>query len=333
MHLHHLATLATVAGSAAALLSAPVLSQESPDRYPSRPITFIMPFTAGGATDIENRPYAEEASKLLGKPVVLDFKPGNPARIGYAVVAKGAPDGYTIISASDSISLIAILEKNLPYDPVKDLQPVTVMTKWTTVMISSPMFPARNAKEMIAYARANPPGKLNWADSVANGSGHLEALYINSLLGITGTHIHYKGNSQSMLDMSEGRVDLTTTRMLPALPDIRAGRRKALAVLTAERSPLLPDVPTLRESDPALRNFEGNSWVGVMTTSGIPPAILKKLSDTFMKVAKSPANAKLKAEQGGAPWGSTPEEFQKMLDTQLGRWREVVNKFNIKPED
>jgi tripartite-type tricarboxylate transporter receptor subunit TctC len=327
-------TMWSVAAALASTLAIqPALAQDPAANFPTKPISFVMPFAAGGATDLENRPYADEASRMLGKPVVLDFKPGNPGRIGYAYVAKAAPDGYPILSASNTLALVMTLDRDLPYDPMKSLQPVTLMTKWTTIMLSSPKFAANNAREMIAYARANPPGKLLWADSAANGSGHLQGLWITGLLGITATHVHYKGNSQSMIDMAAGRVDITTTRMLPAMPDIKSGARKALAVLSLERSPLLPDVPTLAESDPALKGYEGNSWVGIMTTGGVPPTILKKLNDTFVRIAKSPANVKLKISEGGTAVGSTPEDMRKAIASEAEDWAKLVRKFNIKAEE
>jgi tripartite-type tricarboxylate transporter receptor subunit TctC len=299
-------------------------AQESADKFPSRPITLISPLAAGGPTDIEMRPYADEMSRLLGKPVVVDFKAGAGGSIAYSFLAKAPPDGYNLVFASDGLTISMALDKGLTYDPAKDFQPVTLMTQWTLLIVGSPHFPPRNGREYLAYAKANP-GKVNWADAGPGSTNHMAGVWINGLAGANVTFIHYKGAAQYYADMEAGRADLTLTRLFGALPQVKAGRLIPLAVSSAQRSPLLPDVPTLQESGVPYVN---SNWLGFIAPAGMQPGVLAKLSDALMKTARTPANVKRKIEQGGMAVGNTPEEFRQHILIEAEKWREVVAKYN-----
>jgi len=311
---------------AGACWSGNALAEEAVERFPSRPITLISPLGAGGPTDTELRQYADELTRSLGKPVIADFKAGAGGRIAYTFLAKAPPDGYNMVFASDSLTISMVLDKDLTYDPAKDFQPVTLMTRWTTLIVASPHFPPNNGKEYFAYARANPD-KVNWATAGPGSSNHMSGAWINGLAGTSVTYIHYKGAAQYYADMAAGRADLTSTRLFGALPSVRTGRLKAIAVSSAQRSPLLPDVATLQES--GLPNYESSSWLGFIAPAGLPPAILGKLSDALMKIARTPANMERKIKEGGVAIGSTPEEFRKHILEGAAKWKEVVAKFNV----
>lgn len=312
-----------------AVLSGTALAQEAVERFPSRPITVYSPLAAGGPTDIELRGYTDELTKLLGKPVIIDFKAGAGGRIAYATLAKSAPDGYSMVFASDGLTISMALDKDLTYDPARDFEPVTLMTRWTTLIAGSPSFPPNNGREYFAYARANP-GKVNWATAGPGSSNHLSGAWINGMAGTKVTFIHYKGAAQYYVDMAAGRADLTSTRLFGALPAVRSGKLKAIAVSSAQRSPLLPDVPTIQES--GLPTYENSSWLGFIAPSGLQPAVLAKLSDSLMKIARSPANVERKIKEGGVAIGSTPEEFRQHILQEAAKWKDVVAKYNVVKE-
>ena len=311
---------------AGAFLHSHAHAQEPAERFPSRPITLISPLGAGGPTDTELRLYADELTRMLGKPVIADFKAGAGGRIAYAFLAKAPPDGYNMVFASDSLTISMALDKDLTYDPARDFQPVTLMTRWITLIVASPHFPPNNGKEYFAYALANPE-KVNWATAGPGSSNHMSGAWINGLAGTTVTYVHYKGAAQYYADMAAGRADLTSTRLFGALPSVRTGRLKAIAVSSVQRSPLLPDVGTLQEA--GLANYENSSWLGFIAPVGLPPEILGKLSEAFRKIARSPANMERKIREGGIAIGSTPDEFRKHILEGAAKWKEVVAKFNV----
>jgi tripartite-type tricarboxylate transporter receptor subunit TctC len=325
----HITSTVGLCGALAVVLVADLAhAQEPASQYPSKPVSIVLPFTPGGSTDVEAREYGDALAKALGKPFVLDYKPGGGGVLAYTHTAKSAPDGYTVVFAGDALTISMAMDKDLPYDP-KSLQPISMMTKWTQMMVAGHHLPIGNAKDYFAYGRANP-GKINWGDSGLGGVSHLVGVLINSLAGVNVTYVHYKGTAQLYLDMIAGRVDATSGRLLGTLPAVKSGKAKALAVSSARRSPLLPDVPTLQEA--GLKGYDNNGWVGFMGPGGMPPATLKKLVDTLIVIAKAPENVRKKINEGGVAVGSTPAEFREYIANETAKWQEIVTKYKIQRE-
>jgi tripartite-type tricarboxylate transporter receptor subunit TctC len=298
--------------------------------YPAKPVRVIVPFPAGGATDILTRVVSEKLAVRLGQPVVVDNKPGAGANIGAEAAAKSAPDGYTFLMGSiASHSIATSYYRNLGYDLRRDLVPVCLVGYITNVLIVTPGLPAKNVAELIAYARANP-GKLTFASSGTGGLIHLTGEMFRLQAGIDIVHVPYKGTSFFLPDLMEGRVSMSLDTLPPYVSHIKSGKVRALAVTTAKRSPVYPDLPTVSES--GLPGFESVAIYGFFAPAGTPADIIALVNRETNAVLRMPEVVAKLAEQGIEAAGSTPEAMGAIVQSEIARWAKVMRDADIKPE-
>jgi len=292
--------------------------------WPSKPIKWIVPFAPGGTTDILARTVAEKLAPVLGQPVVIENKPGAGGGVGAEFTAKAAPDGYTIMGGTISTHAInASLYNKLPYDPVKDFVAITLIARVPNMLVVNPAIPASNVKELIALLKANP-GKYSFASSGNGTSQHLSGELFKSMAGVEMQHIPYKGSPPALQDVMGGQVTMTFDNITTAWPLAKAGKLRALAVTTATRSAIAPDVPTLAES--GLPGFEVGSWQGVFAPAGTPPEIVKRLNVEIVKILNLPDVKEKLTGLGAEPVGNSSEEFSAMVKAEVVKWADVVKK-------
>ena len=309
-----------------AVLSVPAFAQASlGEGYPTKPVMIIVANVSGGATDVETRMYAQKLSEALGKPFVVEYKPGAGGSIGAAFVAKATPDGYTLLVASTSFPVVPAFKEDLPYDVVKDFAPLSLMSKRPTVLIVHPSYPAKNLKEYVAYTKTNP-GKTSFGTSGNGGVQHLAGAWLHSTIGTEVTFVHYKGANAVIPDLIAGRVHAFPANFITAMPLIRSGKVRALATLSLERSSLLPELPTASEE--GVSGFELPSWVGLVTTGGVPSVVVSRLSGELTKIAKAPDILK-KMGEDTVMVGSSPTQFGDLIRTEVTRWRHLVKTLGI----
>jgi tripartite-type tricarboxylate transporter receptor subunit TctC len=307
------------AGTAAAALAAPALALAQ-----ARPIRIIVPFTAGGAIDVTTRLIAEKASAQLGT-IVIDNKPGGGGGIGVDMVAKAAPDGHTIgIAAVAMHAINPWLYSKLPYDPVKDFAPITQMVRIPNVLVMNADTARRlkiaSLKDFLAYARANP-GKLNYASGGNGSAGHLGGEMFKARAGFFAVHIPYNGGGPSQLALLSGQVDYTLDNLATVGPNLRAGKVVALAVTSLQRSPLLPDVPTMAEVFPG---FEVDTWWGLIAPAGTPKEVVARLNGAFVAALQAPDTRTRFSQMLAEPVSGTPEQFADLIRRELTRYEGVV---------
>jgi tripartite-type tricarboxylate transporter receptor subunit TctC len=305
------------------------LAQSTADYpLPSKPVRVIVSAGTGGGADIAARMYAQKLSEITKRSFVIDNRPGAGGTIGQALGAQAAPDGYTLLTVAPAFTFAPSLYQNLPFNPVKDFAPVSLVSKTLFMLVAHPSLPARSVRELIALARSRP-GALNL--SITNGAtNHLFAAYFTSAANIKVTFIPYKGGQQDIMDMMAGHIHMTMGAMFTFLPYIKSGKARALAITAAERSATLPDLPTMAES--GLRGFEASSWHGWLAPAGTPTAIVYRLSEDLARVVRSPDIAKRLADEGGVPVGSTPDQFRLLIAEEIARWGKVVKDSGIRVE-
>ena len=316
--------IAGCAGVAFAMLSSLAAAQS----WPNKPIRYIVPFAAGGTTDILARTIGEKLTVALGQPVIVENKPGAGGGVGAAEVAKAPPDGYTIMGGTISTHAInASLYTSLPYDPVKDFVAITLIARVPNMLVVNNDIPAKNVAELIKLMKANP-GKWNFASAGNGTSQHLSGELFKGMAGVEMQHIPYKGSPPALTDVMGGQVSMTFDNITTAWTLAKAGKLKALAVTTAKRSPIAPDVPTLAES--GLPGYEIGSWQGVFGPAGIPPEIVKRLNTEIVKIINAPDVQKKLVELGAEPVANSPEEFAAFVKTEVVKWGDVVKKSGAK---
>lgn len=290
--------------------------------YPTRAITLIVPFPAGGTTDILGRFVGQALSAAWNQPVVVENRGGAGGNIGAAAVAKAAPDGYTLLVGTVGTHAInASLYAKMPYDTLKDFAPVTQIASVPNMLVVTPSLPVGSVTELIAYAKANP-GKLNMASSGNGTSIHLSGELFKVMTGVDMVHVPYKGSAPALNDLMAGQVQLMFDNMPSALPQVKGGTLKALAVTTATRSPAMPDLPTVAEA--GVPGFEASSWFGVFAPAGTPKEIVAKLQTEIARILKSPEMTERLAQQGAVAVGNTPDEFGAYVQSELVKWAGVV---------
>ncbi|MGB7541166.1 MAG: tripartite tricarboxylate transporter substrate binding protein, partial [Burkholderiales bacterium] len=297
--------------------------------YPARAIRIIVPQSAGGSTDLVARPLAQQLAEALKQPVVVENRPGAGSVIGTDLVAKAAPDGYTLLAVAASFSISPALYKQLPFDPVRDFEPITLLSAFPNVLVVQPSLPVKSVQELIAYARARP-GQLNYSSSGVGTGTHLSMELFRHLTGIGMVHVPYKGGAPSVNALLAGEVQVTLATISTALPHVKAGKLRALAVTAAQRSPALPDVPTIAES--GVPGYDYSSWVGLLAPAKTPPAVVGRLRAEAARIVHTPQMKTIFAREGAEPVGDTPEEFGAIIKTEVGRWRQVVEAAGIKAD-
>lgn len=314
--------------TAIAIAAGPCLAQTAP-RFPNRPVRIIVPFTPGSASDIIARRLGLKMSENWGEQVVVDNRGGAGGMIGMGIVAAAAPNGYTLLVHSLGIAVSAALYSKLPFDPFKDFAPVSQIMASPSVAVVAPALGVKSVNELIALARQKP-GQINFATAGIGSGSHLNAEQFKFAAGIDVTHVPYKGPQEALLDVMTGRVQYFLSPMVPALPHIRDGRLLALAVTTAQRTPLLPDVPTVAEA--ALPGYEFQAWFGMFAPGATPRPIVEQLSKEVARVLALPDIVKAMANQGEQPRSSTPEEFTRFFRAEVEKYKKIVKLANIRVE-
>jgi len=302
------------------MVSAAALAQKD---FPSKPLTLVVPFAAGGPTDAMARTLAHALGPVLGQPMIVDNRPGAGGNIGADYVARAQPDGYTLLfGTSGPLAINVSLYGKITYDPIKSFAPVIQIGHLPNVLVVNPSVPAHNVKELIAYAKANP-GKLSFASSGNGASSHLAGVMFNSMAGTDVQHIPYKGTGPALNDLLGGQVAMAFTDVLTALPHIKAGKLRVLGVTTATRSQVLPDVPTLAEQ--GLKGFDVSVFFGIVAPAGTQQETITRLNAAFVKALAQPDVRKTLTAQGLEPApATTPAQRATFMRSEVVKWRDVV---------
>ena len=314
---------------AAALLPLLPTLARAQGAWPTKPVRIVVPFAAGGTTDILARAIAPELQRAFGQPFVVDNKPGAGGNSGAAEVAKAPPDGYTLLMGTVGTHAInPSLYPKMPYDHVKDFVPITLVAGVPNVLVMNPAsaekYKVHTVVDLIRAAKANP-GKLNVASSGNGTSIHLSAELFKSLTGTFMLHLPYRGSGPALIDLMGGNVDLMFDNLPSALPHIKSGKLKALAVTSGTRSSALPDVPTVAEAGGSLlRNYEASSWFGLLAPAGTPADIVNRVQQEVAKSLAQPVIKERLQAQGAIPSGNTPAEFARLIDAETKKWAQVV---------
>ncbi len=297
--------------------------------YPNKPIRFLLGQATGGGQDIISRALAQKLTETLGQSVIVDNRPGAGGTLATALAVKATPDGYTALIVSSTFAINPTLYKNLPFDQKKDLQPVTHIASAAFILLVHPSLPIGSVKELIAYAKEKP-GQLNYASGGIGNSGHLAAALFSSLAGVQLTHIPYKGTGLAMPDLLAGRVQILFNSMIQGQPYARRRQLNALAVTTAKRSALMPELPTVAEA--GVPGYEFLSWYGLMVPTGAPRPIIAKLNGEIVRALSQPDFKTQLAKDGSEAIGSTPEQFAALVDAEMAKWAGIVRSSGMKQE-
>jgi tripartite-type tricarboxylate transporter receptor subunit TctC len=312
---------------ATAAIAAVPLSVAAAD-YPARAIRMVVPFPAGGTTDILGRIAGQKITEALGQQVIIDNRGGAGGNIGTELVAKAPPDGYTLLTDPGStLTINPHAYSKLGFDPVKDFAPITILAEVPNILEVHPALPVKNVKELIALAKSKP-GQINYASTGAGQSTHLSMELFKSMAHIDINHIPYKGSAPALVDLIGGQVTVMFDNMPTSLPHVKAGKLRALAVSTTKRSFALPQLPTVAES--GLPGFEVSVWFAVLAPAATPRDIVQKLNAVLVKALQSPDVKQRLAEQGAEPVGNTPEQFAATIQRDLAKWAKVVKDANVK---
>jgi tripartite-type tricarboxylate transporter receptor subunit TctC len=317
-----LTRVARAAVMALGLCSGAVMAQP----YPARSISLVVPFPAGGTTDVLARAVGQELSKSLGQPVVIESKPGAGATLGADYVAKAKPDGYTLLMGAVHHTIATSVYRKLPYDFQKDLVPITTVALVPNVLVVNPGVPARTVGELLALAKA-APGKYTYGSN-GNGTGqHLIGAQFEGMAGVQLLHVPYKGSGPLTTDLLGGQITMSFDTITPVLPHIKAGKLRALAVTTNKRSAALPDVPTLDEA--GLTGFNLGTWFGVLAPAGTPREIVARLNTEIVKIINSPDFRKRMDDIGAEPVGNTPEQMARQIKDDTERFAKLVKEAKV----
>ncbi len=290
-------------------------------RYPGKPVRFIVPYAPGGGTDIIARIIGQKLSDAWGLPVVIDNRPGAGSTVGTALAVRAPADGYTLVMSSISLAFDTTIYKDLPYDAVRDLAPVGLVATQPNILAVHPSLPVKSVSELLAQARARP-GAINYA-SAGNGSGpHLATELLKMLAGISLTHITYKGTGPALNDLLGGQVQMMIAVMASTLPHVASGKLRGLAVTGAARSPSAPDMPTIAES--GVPDYEFNTWYGIQVPAGTPRAVVDLLNAEVLRALQAPDVRARFAAGGLEPLASTPDAFGAMVRAEIAKWRRVA---------
>lgn len=294
--------------------------------YPGKTVRLIVPFAAGGSTDIIARVLAQKLTAAWGQQVIVDNRSGGSTVIGTDIVAKAPPDGHTLLVTPAPFAIVPSLIKKLPYDPVKDFEPITLINTTPLVVVVHPGVPAKNIKELIALAKAKP-GLMNFGSSGSGGSNHLAGELFNAMANVKIVHIPYKGNAPALADLVGGHVDIVFNGLTSALSFIKSGKLRALGMTSLKRSSVLPEVPTLDEQ--GLKGFQAVAWNGLAGPARMPKETVARIATEVARIMKSPELAEHLKREGSDPVGSTTAEFATFLHDEIAKWKKVIARAGI----
>ncbi len=302
----------------AALLPAWAAAQTA---WPDKPVKIILPFPPGGSTDLLAREIAQGFTAAFGQNFLVENRPGAASTVGTAAVAKSAPDGYTWLFTSSHYAIIASLYRKLPYDPRKDLVPVSMVANVPVILVVNPSVSAKSVPELIALAKAQP-GKLNFASSGSGGVAHLSGELFNAMAGVSMNHVPYKGGAPAMQDLLGGHVQVMFDAISTSLPHIKTGKLRALAWTGKARSPILPELPTIAEA--GVPGYASAAWFAMFAPAGTPPEAIRKVAAEVRRIVNQPDVRERQLGLGLEMVGSTPEAFKSILDEEIAKWAKVI---------
>jgi tripartite-type tricarboxylate transporter receptor subunit TctC len=315
-----------VCATLAVFLSFPVLAAEQ--GYPSKPIRLVVPFPPGGSLDVVARAIGQKLTEAWSQPVVIDNRPGAGGNIGADLVAKSAPDGYTILEGALSTHAVNVsLYTKMPYDPIKDFAPITLVAVTPNVLVLNASYPVNSVPELLAYARANP-GKLSFGSGSNGSAGHLAGELFKTEAGVDMVHIPYKGGAPALQALLAGDTQLMFDNLANSAAQLKAGKLKALAVTTAKRSSLMPELPTLSET--GLPGFDIYTWWGFMAPAGTPKEIVAKWNAEVTRILNSQEMKAFFAQQGAEPAPDTPEQFAALIRSEISKYAKIVKQSGAK---
>jgi tripartite-type tricarboxylate transporter receptor subunit TctC len=318
--------IAAFAALAALLAALPTQAQQ----FPNKPIRIVVPFAAGGTSDILARALGPHITNAWGQPVIVENRTGANGNVGADFVAKSAPDGYTmLLSDVGALSINPSVYLNMPFDPAKDFSPIIMVSYSPHVLAVHPSVPVSNVKELIAYAKANP-GKMNFANSGTGGAPHLAGVEFAARTGVQWAYIPYKGGSAAVIDVIAGNANVLFNGMLATYPSVKGGKLKGLAVSSAQRVPSAPELPTVAES--GLPGFETGSYQGLLAAAGTPRDVVAKLNAEFGRILNTAEMKAFLAKQGTDVRGGTPEALGTFIVNEKARWAKVVKENGVKAD-
>jgi tripartite-type tricarboxylate transporter receptor subunit TctC len=322
MKRRHAGLLALVAlASAATLSAAPAAAQD----YPTKTVKLVLPFPTGG-TFFVGQLLADELGKVLGRPVIIENKPGGGGSLAMEMVANAPPDGHTLLVSSPTLTITPIVRKKLRFDPLRGLVPIAMVAAVPNVMVVNPKVPANSMKELVALAKSQP-GKLTYGTGGAGASNHFASEQFKMLAGVDLLHIPYQSATHAVTNLVGGQIDMVIGGLPTSAPLVKAGQLRAVAVLMDKRSPLLPDVPTVVEL--GMPDLVINTWYGVLAPAGTPPAIIERLNREITKIVNAPGMSQRFAKAGVDPLVATPAEFAKFVQSDYQKWLNVANTANL----
>lgn len=311
-------------GAAVSMASA----QQSAPAYPTRPVKMIMPFPAGGPTDILGRLLAQRLVESWGQNVIIDNRAGGGGQIGAVLAAKAPPDGYTLfLGGITTLAIAPFVQKSIQYDPLRDFQAVTQTTISPLMLMTHPSLPAKTVKDFIALAKARP-GQINYASSGPGGSGHLAGELFKSTTKTNLVHVPYRGAPPALNDLVAGQVQVMFGTMLAAVPHVRSGKVRAIAVTGPKRSIAVPDVPTFAEA--GLPSYDASSWNGILVPTGTPAPIIARLNAELVKILHTPNVLDRLEGDGPIPIGNSPEQFTAYIKAEQAKWSKVVKEAHVR---
>ncbi|HSN39040.1 MAG TPA: tripartite tricarboxylate transporter substrate binding protein [Burkholderiales bacterium] len=297
--------------------------------YPNRPVRVVVVSTPGGSVDTMARTVGPKLAEKWGQQVVVDNRPGAGGAIAAEIVAKSPADGYTLIMGTvASFATNVSLRKSLPYDPVRDFAPITLVATQNLMLLIHPSIPAKSVKELVALAKRQP-GQLSFASAGNGTGGHLSGELFKLLADIDLLHVPYKGVAPALIDVISGQVSMTFASILSGHPHVRSGKLRALAVTGGKRSPAVPQLPTMIEA--GVKGYESATWYGLLAPAGTPPDIVAKLNAEVVAILKQPETHERLSKEGADPVGNTPAEFGKFIQSEIEKWRKVIKTAGIQP--
>lgn len=297
--------------------------------YPTKPIRIIVPQSPGASTDLTARMIGAKLSATFGQPVIVDNRPGAGSIIGTDLVAKAAPDGYTLLVVASSITLNPTLHKNLPFDPIRDLAPITQISAFPNLLTVHPSLPVKTVKDLIALAKAKP-GSINYGSSGTATGTHLSAELFKYMTGIDMVHVPYKGGGPAVQALLGGQVQLNFATIVSVLPHLKTGKLRGIAVTTAKRSPAAPEIPTIAES--GVPGYDHTPWNGFLAPAKTPRTVIGKLNEETARILQAPEVHNVFVSEGAEPVGNKPEEFAAIIRSETAKWAKVIRAAGIKAD-